>query len=392
MDHYHRSLTAFTKSGHERGQAIAYHNLGMISADKAEWDDADDFFRQATDRAEEQGDQHLRALCLLNHCEVFIARQNYTSAKEHAENALQVLTQIGDQAGQSAAYRFLGTIYRETGKRTLAEARLRQSLDLSRAACSPLDQAEALWELALLFQDQGRSAETLKTLNESRCLFQRLDAKLDRLAVAKKIAELERTFMEVVRDWSVSIESADRYTHGHCERVASYAAELADRLGLSPTEQTTVRVGAYLHDLGKLNVPHEILNKPGPLTEAEFEIMKKHPVWGLEMLALVDFPWDIQPIIRWHHEKVDGSGYPDGLSGDAIPLEAQIISIADTFDAMTTKRSYRNALSHDQALVELEACRHCWSPKVYEAFLASIEADRVTEPSKYLRMKLALDD
>lgn len=392
MDHYHRSLTAFTRSGHERGQAIAYHNLGMISADKAEWDDADQFFRQATARAEELGDQHLRALCLLNHCEVFIARQNYASAKQHAEAALQVLTQIGDQAGQSAAYRFLGMIYRETDQKTLAEVRLKQSLELSRVACSPLDQAEALRELAFLFLDQGRSTDTLKTLNESRRLFRRLDAKLDRVDVVKKIAELEHTFMEVVRDWGVSIESADSYTHGHCERVASYAAELANRLGLSPTEQTTVRVGAYLHDLGKVNVPHEILNKPGPLTEAEFEIIKKHPMWGLEMLALVDFPWDIKPIIRWHHEKVDGSGYPDGLSGDAIPLDAQIICIADTFDAMTTKRSYRDALSRDEALAELETCRHWWFPEVYEAFLASIEANRTKEPCKYLRMKLALND
>ena len=117
----------------------------------------------------------------------------------------------------------------------------------------------------------------------------------------------------MVREWGQSIESSDSYTFGHCERVAGYGVAVARAMGLDATGQTTVRMGAYLHDLGKVRVPHEILNKPGPLTAEEFEVIKQHPVWGLELLATVHFPWDIKPIIHWHHERSDGTGYPDRL-------------------------------------------------------------------------------
>jgi len=118
-------------------------------------------------------------------------------------------------------------------------------------------------------------------------------------------------------------------------------------------------------------VPHEILNKPGPLTRAEYEIVQMHPIWGLELLAAVEFPWDLKPIIRWHHERCDGTGYPDRLRGDEIPVAAQIVGIVDVFDALTTERSYRPALSREAALAEIERSRGWWSDTVYAAFLKS---------------------
>jgi len=133
-------------------------------------------------------------------------------------------------------------------------------------------------------------------------------------------------------------------------------------------------VGAYLHDLGKIRVPHEILNKPGALTPAEYEIMKQHPAWGVELLADLEFPWDIKPIIRWHHEKYDGSGYPDALRGDDIPLAAQIICIADVYDALTTNRSYRSAMTAEAAQACMQDLRRWWAPAVFEAFCRSVPA------------------
>jgi putative nucleotidyltransferase with HDIG domain len=127
-------------------------------------------------------------------------------------------------------------------------------------------------------------------------------------------------------------------------------------------------MGAYLHDLGKVRVPHEILNKPGRLTDEEFAIMKMHPVWGVELVASIEFPWDIKPIIRSHHEKYDGSGYPDRLLGDEIPLSAQIICAVDVYDALTTTRSYRGALSKDDALARMDACSYWWQSDVYRSF------------------------
>src|SRR6185312_5868066 len=150
----------------------------------------------------------------------------------------------------------------------------------------------------------------------------RLDARVDLVDVAAKVQRLEETYFAVVREWGQSIESADSYTFGHCERVANYAVAVAHALGFDEVEQTTVRVGAYLHDVGKVRIPHEILNKPGRLTREEREMMERHTLYGLELLDGIDFPWDIKPLIRWHHEKFDGSGYPDRLRENAIPVAA----------------------------------------------------------------------
>jgi putative two-component system response regulator len=179
---------------------------------------------------------------------------------------------------------------------------------------------------------------------------------------------LESTFLAVVREWGQSIESADAYTHGHCGRVASYAVSVAQQLGLDEAAQTTIRLGAYLHDLGKVKVPHEILNKPDRLTQDEFAIIKKHPEWGVELIAGIELPWDVTPIILWHHEKDDGSGYPHGLKGEAVPLASQIICVVDVYDALTTTRSYRGARRKEEALQEMQECRRWWKPAVYEAF------------------------
>jgi len=220
-------------------------------------------------------------------------------------------------------------------------------------------------------QTMGRNQDALTMLNSAHRLFRRLDARIDLVYVGGKVSELETTYFDVVREWGQSIESADSYTFGHCERVAQRALGVARELQLDDTALTTIRLGAYLHDLGKVRVPHEILNKPGPLTAEEFEVVQMHPIWGMEMLAAVEFPWDLKPIIRWHHERYDGSGYPDRLRGEEIPAAAQIVGIVDVYDALTTARSYRSALSHDAAMSEIERSRGSWSKPVYGAFVSS---------------------
>jgi putative nucleotidyltransferase with HDIG domain len=189
--------------------------------------------------------------------------------------------------------------------------------------------------------------------------------------VGGKVAELETTYFDLVREWGQSIESADSYTFGHCERVAQRAVAVARQLKLDETNQTTIRLGAYLHDLGKVRVPHEILNKPGPLTREEFEIVQMHAIWGLELLGAVEFPWDLKPIIRSHHERYDGTGYPDRLRGEEIPVAAQIVGIVDVYDALTTQRSYRQPMTHEAAMTEIQRCRSWWSERVYNAFIAA---------------------
>jgi putative nucleotidyltransferase with HDIG domain len=375
LEHYESSLDASRSIGDEHGCALAYHNLGMISADQQLWDDADRYFTSSIEIARRNGDVRLQGLCLLNHCEVHLARQHYELAKQSAEGALAIFDRLDARLDKSDAYKVLGIVYRETGRLALAESRLLASIELAIDTGSVLSQAEATRELARLYQAMGRNQEALTLLNTAHSLFEHLDARVDMFDVSAKRARFEDTYLTIVRNWGQSIESADSYTHGHCERVAGYALEVARELGFDETSLTTIRLGAYLHDLGKVKVPHEVLNKPGSLTREEFEVMQMHPVWGIELLESVEFPWDIKPIIRWHHEKYDGSGYPDRLRGDEIPVNAQVICIVDVYDALTTTRSYRKALDKSEALRRMRESKHWWRPDVYEAFMRTVGAE-----------------
>lgn len=375
LEHYQRSLDACRSIGDEHGCALAYHNLGMVSADQQLWDDADRYFTSSVEIARRNGDVRLEGLCLLNHCEVHLARQRYDLAKESAESALAIFDRLDARLDKADAYKVLGLVYRETGRLALAESRFIASIELAKDTGSVLSQAEASRELARLYQAMGRNQEALTLLNTAHSLFEHLDARVDMFDVLAKRARLEETYLAIVRNWGQSIESADSYTHGHCERVASYGLQVARELGFDETALTTIRLGAYLHDLGKVKVPHEVLNKPGSLTREEFEVMQMHPVWGIELLENVEFPWDIKPIIRWHHEKYDGSGYPDRLRGDEIPMNAQVICIVDVYDALTTTRSYRKALDKEEALRRMRESKHWWRPDVYDAFMRTVGAE-----------------
>ena len=373
---YGRSLEAYRASDDEHGCAIAYHNLGMTSADRQQFDAAEGYFRQSCEIARRAGDAYLEGLCLVNHGKVHVARGRYEEARGNAETALALFDRVGVGSAKADAYRVLGMVYRETGRPALAESRLRSAIDLAVSAGSALNEAEASRELALLYQATGRNQEALTLLNAAHRLFRRLDARVDLVYVEGKVAELEATYLAVVREWGQSIESVDTYTFGHCERVARRAVAVAEVLGMDEHAQTTVRVGAYLHDVGKMRVPHEILSKPDQLTSDEFEVVQMHPIWGIELLAAVEFPWDIKPIIRWHHERHDGTGYPDRLRGDEIPVSAQIVGIADVYDALTTTRPYRPALSRERALAEMERCRGWWSEAVCVAFREALAEPR----------------
>jgi putative nucleotidyltransferase with HDIG domain len=347
----------------------------MASADREQFDEAERYFQLSYEIAERAGDVHLQGLCLVHHAEVPLARGRYEDARCKAEAALALFDRLEAGSAKAEAYRILGMVYRETGRPVLAESRLRSAIDLAVRAGSVLEEAEASRELALLYQVLGQNQEALTLLNAAHRLFGRLDARVDLVHVDGKMADLKATYLALVRAWGQSIESSDTYTFGHCERVARHGVAVARALRMSEHAQTTVRIGAYLHDLGKVRVPHEILNKPGPLTRDEFDVVQMHPIWGIEALAGIDVPWDIKPIIRWHHERYDGTGYPDHLRGDEIPLSAQIVGIVDVYDALTTARPYRAPFSQAEALAQMEGDRAWWSQAVYGAFLASL-----TEP------------
>ncbi len=198
------------------------------------------------------------------------------------------------------------------------------------------------------------------------------------------VTQLQTTYVATLRSLISIIEAKDPYTKGHTERVAAYSMAIANRLSLSDDQLRTILFGSLLHDIGKMGVLDKIINKPGPLTDEEWELMRAHPVVGAQIVEKMEFLGDTIDIVRHHHESWNGKGYPDGLQGLDIPYNARIVTVADSFDAMTTDRPYRKALSLDEAVARLE-----------EASGVQFDADLVKVFVKYIRDKgqdLALVD
>jgi diguanylate cyclase (GGDEF)-like protein/putative nucleotidyltransferase with HDIG domain len=171
----------------------------------------------------------------------------------------------------------------------------------------------------------------------------------------RHVEDMAGLHLRTIEALALAIEAKDQTTHDHLQRVRIYAIELAKRLNVSSEEMEALRAAALLHDIGKLAVPEHIISKPGRLTREEFEKMKIHPIVGAEILERVQFPYPVVPIVRSHHEKWDGSGYPDGLKGEQIPMGARILSVVDCLDALASNRQYRGALPLDEAMKRVQA-------------------------------------
>jgi response regulator RpfG family c-di-GMP phosphodiesterase len=246
-----------------------------------------------------------------------------------------------------------------------------ETQSVTAALITPLSRGERRLGVLVAVRDHGRRAFT----EGDRKL---LTIIADRASVAVQNAELfdtlDRTFTTTIEAFVTALEEKDRYTAGHSERVAEYARVTAEELGLPDEEVELIYMGGRLHDIGKLTIRAEELNKPGALSQEEYERFRTHPGYGEMLMAPIPTFQRILPAIGGHHEKHDGSGYPRGLAGEDIPLMARIISIADTYDAMTSHRAYRSALPHKIAVSELNKCSGTqFHPDCVTAFLRGIE-------------------
>lgn len=187
----------------------------------------------------------------------------------------------------------------------------------------------------------------------------------------KHLSELNRLYLSTIETLAMAIDAKDQITHGHIRRVQQYAVGLARKLGVQDSSQIkAIEAASLLHDMGKLAVPEYILNKPGPLTPAEFEKMKLHASVGADILSAINFPYPVIPIVRHHHENWNGSGYPDGLRGSDIPIGARILSVVDCFDALTSDRPYRPRLSDAEAIrILVERRGSMYDPLIVDTFI-----------------------
>jgi diguanylate cyclase (GGDEF)-like protein/putative nucleotidyltransferase with HDIG domain len=361
--------------GHVADLSATLVSLAELYDDARRWDASDSAFQEAVSVASGLGQPTAVLDAQLRHAELLARRGDVDRAQAACDRAVETARRLRDARATAAAARTAAMVARERGDLARAEERLSAAEVAMRDHDDPVLAAELAAERAELYHRQDRHRETIIALNRAYRALSQLRGTTAVADLARRARRLEAQFIDVVRRWGQSIEAKDLNTHGHCERVADLACAIAAHMGVTGPTVFWYRVGALLHDIGKLVIPAELLNKPGRLSEDEWSLVRRHPTAGAEMLADVDFPWDVRPIVESHHECWDGSGYPHGLAGERIPLAARIVCVTDVYDVLTSDRSFKRALSHDEALdVMRRDVGRQFDPAVFRAFEEVVDA------------------
>jgi HD-GYP domain-containing protein (c-di-GMP phosphodiesterase class II) len=238
----------------------------------------------------------------------------------------------------------------------------------------------------------GETDAELPTVHEQMIVFARelgdlYRAERERSSELEKVLEsLQESYLATMTSLAQVIEAKDQTTRGHLDRTQAYGLALARRVDPALAERPTLGYGFFLHDIGKVGIPEQILCKAGALTPDEWDVMRSHPLLGAQIVEPIAFLRDAVDLIRHHHERFDGKGYPDGLAGEDIPVEARIFSVADSFDAMTSDRPYRDSIGIERALDEIRAGSGSqWDPEVVTVFLEMMNDAPPTDERQHLR-------
>jgi putative nucleotidyltransferase with HDIG domain len=377
LRHHASSLDRYRALGLQEDAARQLSNIGLAYQGLGRYAEADAAYNEALSISRDRGDTWTRLMVEVNRVALLIAQWDFGAARAVCDRILLEAGDIRETRLLAETYKHCGVIARETGSLTEADGYLRMAYEQAIKREDLLLAAETAREQAELFLELGRNRETLQSLSTSHRLFTQLRAKRELTDVSLRLRRLEHRFHDLVQKWAQGIESKDAYTLGHCERVADLACAIANDMGFDETTMFWFRVGALLHDVGKIVVPPEILNKAGALTPEERRIMESHPEAGVELLRDVEFPWDVIPMIRGHHERWDGHGYPDRLAGEAIPMTARILCVADVYDALTTDRPYRKAFDTADALKLMAAdSGRAFDPAILDRFIRIMRAEK----------------
>lgn len=385
LEAFQRSLAGYRALGMRDHAAQVLNNIGLAFTDLGELEQAEAAYAEAALAFGEENDQPNEMNVALNQVQLCIATGRFEEAQERVDPLVARTGEIAP-SWRGEVFRHVGVIARERGDYVKAAEYLGRAAESAEEGEDLLLKADVSEQLAELYWTQKRHREMLSHLNQSHALYSLLKAQHRVAQVERRNAALEARFLEMAHNWGDSIESKDHYTQGHCERVAFFACVLADSTGMDSRSLFWFRLGALLHDIGKIIVPTEVLNKAGNLTEEEWAIMKRHPEAGLELVADIDFPGDVRAIIRNHHERWDGKGYPDGLAGEEIPFAARILCVADVYDALTTARSYRDSLPHARAVEVMRGSPGQFDPRLLDAFLGWAESSEVPARSSPQRV------
>jgi putative nucleotidyltransferase with HDIG domain len=369
---YQGALERFREIKDDRSSGWVLNNMGMLHVDVGEWASAELCFNAAFQYAERMADLPTQGKIENNRADLFLKRQQYETARQACERSFRIFSRLESDSGLSSVHRFYGMLYRDTGKTQMSHMHFALAFQLARACTNPLLEAEIESERARLYLAERNHRQALRCLNHSHKLFTELDARREILDLKRRLDRMQDVYMEALRVWGedepIEFEGAVR----RGSRVAEYAVRLAKELGVS--DPNLLQIGAYLHDIGNASVPGSVLGKQGKLEPEEWAIVQEHPVMGARLIAELEFPAEVTPMVRNHHEHWDGTGYPDRLGGEDIPMTARILCIADIFDALTSDRSYRPAYDVKEALdiMQSEAGSKI-DPAMFVTFRAMIE-------------------
>jgi HD-GYP domain-containing protein (c-di-GMP phosphodiesterase class II) len=372
---YRAALERYRRLGDEASACGALTNMGMAHVDLEEWDAAEACYREAAEIAGRVGQATVTGTLELNRAELYLRTRRYAEARESCERSLALYQRLRAKQGIAEAYRYYGMLFRDTGEPEQADAHFALSLGLAETAQDPLLQAETQVEWAILHMQQERPEDGLLRLNRALSIFREIQARREAGDVKRRLERLQEVYLSAVQRWTAGRSRAARALEtGSAQRGAEYAARLAAAVGVEGWDLTWLRIGALLRDVGHLALPAEVLGKAEAFTPEERELVRVHATLGEAMVAQLDFPEEIRPVVRWHHEQWEGTGYPDELRGEEIPLAARIVAVADAYDALTTPRRFRPAHAPDAALRAMERDgRGRFDPVLFEVFRRMVD-------------------
>jgi len=409
IEYFLKALRIMEQIDDKSGIADSCINIGQANFYLDNFDKALEYFQKALKLREEIGDKRIisQTLILMGNVKGKIAK--YKEAIDYYSQALLIKKEINDQKGISQIYNNLGNIYFKVGEGKKALDYLLEALKIDRdlgdkweIANSTYNIAEQylfnkehdkaypyilesyklskalknkglirdnLYNFSLYYEIKGDYKKALKYQRDyselTKSMFsEELSEKVaemqtkyetERLeeAVTERTLKLQRIIETTIQATAAMVEVRDPYTAGHQKRVGDLAMAIASQMGLSESRLEGIKMAGIVHDLGKIHVPIAILSKSGKLSQIEFDIIKTHPQVGFDLLKHIEFPWPIAQMVLQHHERMDGSGYPQGLKGEKIMLEARILAVADVVEAMSSHRPYRPALGIEKALEEI---------------------------------------
>ncbi len=371
LDYHNRSLKLKEELGDRRGISVSYSNIGDLHTELEEYTPALEYYRKSLSIVEELEDEEsISSNCkLIGHIMILLGK--YEEALEYLERGLRISTSIGARIYESDCYKELSDLYKAMGDFEKAFLFFKRYSSLMQEIFNDKS-AETIAKLQVRYETEQkekeaelyylRNVELRREINDRKLVESQLVAhehlleervRNRTIELQKSMQKLKKSVEGTIHTLSRIIESKDPFTSGHQLRVAELARLIAIELGFDEDRVEAVFLISLVHDIGKISIPQEILSRPGQLSKLEQEIVQTHSQIGYEILSEGDFPWPIADVILQHQELYNGSGYPNGLKGEEILIEARIIAVADVMEAMTSHRQYRSIPGFESAIEEI---------------------------------------